>query len=156
MTRMTITERDAHTLLDLSDPHYRVESLEGVWKSLMAAVMSLVRCDLVTFQIEDVANQRMLAVRALTDQYEVFDDPDNADDEFYWSVFWSSQCSHPQRSGDYLTVNKPTDFESSRQLWNSATGDIMRQNGMRHEVMVPMPPARLTRLQGAAVAHRRA
>ncbi len=137
MTAMTIRARDVRTLLQLSDPLHRSEPVESVWESALSTIKALVPCDAVSFPIQDIAHRGCVS-REFTDKYETYLDP--ADNPAYWNLFWSAHCSYPQRSGDYITVTRPTDFESTRQILNGPTGEFLRVNAMRHEVIVPMPP----------------
>ena len=140
MTAMTIRARDVRTLLQLSDPWHRSEPVESVWESARSTIKALIPCDAVGFPIQDVAHGGCVS-REFTDKYETYLDPGAcSDDAPYWHLFWSVHCSYPQRSGDYITVTRPTDFESRRQILNGPTGEFLRLNGMRHEVIVPMPP----------------
>jgi DNA-binding CsgD family transcriptional regulator len=134
---MTIRARDVRTLLQLSDPLHRIEPIESVWESALSTIKALVPCDAVSFPIQDIAHRGCVS-REVTDKYETYLDP--ADNPAYWNLFWSVHCSYPQRSGDYISVTTPTDFESRRQILNGPTGEFLRANGMRHEVIVPMPP----------------
>jgi DNA-binding CsgD family transcriptional regulator len=119
MTAGTISTRDLRSLrvlLDLSDPARQVESLESTWESTLSAVKAVVPCDAVTFQIQDLAAQRVLAIHQVSDRYEACTQPDGPAEEEYWSRFWTSDYSYPQRSGDYFTVVKTTDFEPGGAL----------------------------------------
>jgi DNA-binding CsgD family transcriptional regulator len=133
MTVLTISERHVRALLELTDPKYRMGPVETVWESALSTIKALVPCDVASFQILDVARQ-WCAIRELDDRYGVYDGPGE------YGLFWSSHCSYPQRSGDYRSVTKPTDFESRRELSTSPTGEFLRANAMRYEVMVPLSP----------------
>jgi DNA-binding CsgD family transcriptional regulator len=114
-----------------------LSQVEAVWESALSAIKALVPCDAISFHIQDIAHQ-LCASREITDKYETYLDP--ADNPAYWNLFWSAHCSYPQRSGDYISVTTPTDFESRRQIVNGPTGEFLRANAMRHEAIVPMPP----------------
>lgn len=113
MTARTITTRDLHALVDMSDPQHRVESTESVWEAVLSMIKAAVSCDAVSFQIQDVPRRRLVSVRQFDDDYALDVEPEDAVDETYWTLFWSSHFSYPQRSGDYFTVTKASDFESS-------------------------------------------
>ena len=126
MTAMTIRARDVRTLLQLSDPWHRSEPVESVWESALSTIKALIPCDAVSFPIQDVAHGGCVS-REFTDKYETYLDPGAcSDDAPYWHLFWSVHCSYPQRSGDYITVTRPTDFESRRQILNGPTGEFLR------------------------------
>jgi DNA-binding CsgD family transcriptional regulator len=113
MTARTITTRDLHTLVDLSDPQHPGESTESVWEAVLSMIKAVVSCDAVSFQIQDVPGRRIMAIRQFHGAYEHDDEPDDATDEMYWRLFWSSHFSYAQRTGDYFTVTKASDFEPS-------------------------------------------
>lgn len=131
--------RELRVLLDLSDPARQVESLESTWESTLSTVKAIVPCDAVTFQIQDLAAERVLAVRQVSDRYEADLEPDDAVDEQYWRRFWSSHFSYPQRSGDYFTVVKTTDFEPGGALSNSMGGKVTHADARCRSARVTLP-----------------
>ena len=142
MTAGTISAhdlRDLRVLLDLADPAHPAESLESTWESALSALKAVVPCDAVTFQIQDLEAQRVLAVRQVSDRYEACTEPDDAADEQYWRRFWSSHFSYPQRSGDYFTVVKNTDFEPGGALSDSMGGKVTRADARCRSARVTLP-----------------
>lgn len=142
MTAGTITTRelrDLRVLVDLSGPARQVESLESTWESALSTVKSIVSCDAVTFQIQDLAAQRVLAVRQVSDRYETDTDPVDAADEQYWRRFWSSHLSYPQRSGDYFTVARTTDFEPGGALSDTVCGQTTRADHRCRAARITLP-----------------
>lgn len=137
--RLSVTTSDVRRLGELSDPRHRDQPGEYLPRSALEAVRSLVPCDDVTFQVQDVARRTVLGVQELEEYPSMSADDEVALDEVYWGHFWSSQCSYPNRTGDYRTVTRVSDFESRRQLATSHTGAVLRANGMRYEAMVPLP-----------------
>lgn len=138
--RLSVTASAVRRLVDLSDPQHRDQPGEYLPQSALDAVRCLVPCDDVSFQVQDIARRTVLGVQELEEYPSVSADEQAAFDELYWGHFWSSQCSYPNRTGDYVSVTRVSDFESSRQLATSRTGDVLRANGMRHEALVPLPP----------------
>jgi len=128
MAAATVSTRDLgslRVLLDLSDPARQLESLESTWESTLSTVKAMVPCDAVTFHVQDLAAQRVLAIREVSNRYEADAGPDDAADEQYWSHFWASDCCYPQRSGDYFTVVRTTDFEPGGALSETMGGQVM-------------------------------
>ena len=138
--RLSVTTSDVRRLVELSDPQHQDQPGEYLPRSALEAVRSLVPCDEVTFQVQDVARRTVLGLQELEEYPSMTADDEAALDELYWGHFWSSQCSYPNRTGDYRTVTRVSDFESPRQLATSHTGDVLRANGMRHEALLPLPP----------------
>jgi DNA-binding CsgD family transcriptional regulator len=139
MGAVTMAVQDLQTLLNLSDPRHRGESVDGIWESTLSTVKALVPCDAVTFLVQDVGQRRVLAYRQWDDGYEVDVDPHDGQDEQYWAWFWSSDCSYPQRSGDYLTVTKASD-RSRRPLIGGANRTAGPVSTYCHAARVPLPP----------------
>jgi DNA-binding CsgD family transcriptional regulator len=120
MTAGRISDHDLRSLrvlLDLSAPARQGEPLDATWESTLSTVMAIVPCDAVTLQVQDVQAQQVLAIRQVSDRYEVCTDLDDAAAELYWRRFWASDCCYPQRSGDYFSVVKTTDFEPGGALF---------------------------------------
>ena len=68
----------------------------------------------------------------------------------FWTHYWSCPpCSYPERSGDYKSVTKTSDFYSQRQ-WHSAPmySEYLRRFGVEDEIVacLPAPPGRSLRL----------
>ena len=68
----------------------------------------------------------------------------------FWAHYWGCPpCSYPERSGDFKSVTKTSDFYSQRQ-WHSAPMycDVLRQYGVEDEIVacLPAPPGTSQRL----------
>jgi DNA-binding CsgD family transcriptional regulator len=138
--RLSVDASAVRHLADLSDPQHRDQPGTYLPQSVLEAVRSLVPCDDVTYQVQDVARRTVLGLQELEEGPSLSADEEAAVEELYWRGFWSSQCSYPNRTGDYVSVTRASDFESRRQLSTSRTGDVLRANGMRHEVLLPLAP----------------
>ena len=117
---------------------------EGLPLSLLADLMSQIRCDAISLERFDSGPQayRWLQGLPVTD-----DDPGPAGDwlqdwlEVFWTHYWDCQpCSCPARTGDLRSVVTVADFYSARQ-WHS-TGmyaDCIRPQGVEHVLMLALP-----------------
>jgi DNA-binding CsgD family transcriptional regulator len=58
----------------------------------------------------------------------------------FWGTFWVNVCSLPERSGDYASVTRLSDFMSDRELRGSeGYADNLGPRGFLHETMVVWP-----------------
>ncbi len=67
----------------------------------------------------------------------------------FWGTFWSDVCSYPERTGDYRSVTRLSDFLSDRQLRaRRSYAENLRPRGFLRETMVVWPdgPGRTLRV----------
>lgn len=67
----------------------------------------------------------------------------------FWGTFWTEACSYPERTGDYASVTRLSDFKSDRQVRASrGYAENLGPRGYLHETMVVWPdgPGRTLRL----------
>ena len=111
---------------------------EGLPPSLLADLMSQIRCDGISLERYDTGRQ--------VHRWLQGDDEDDAGPSEDWHrVFWTHYwdcllCSYPVRTGDLRGVVKTSDFYSARQ-WHS-TGmyiDCIRPQGLEHHLMLALP-----------------
>ena len=111
---------------------------EGLPPSLLADLMSQIRCDVSAFEGFDSARQRTWFVQSIPDRGDaVVEDLDPA----HWLHYWNCQpCSYPDRTGDLRSIVKIADFYSVRQ-WHSVGTycDIYRPQGFEHDLMLTLP-----------------
>lgn len=121
--------------------------------TVLHALTELVPCEVATFQVMDEARRWVTA-----QQYDTTSGTPDApvepvsselvgtasDDAELLDLFWrgfahSAACSYPQRTGD-RTVTRLSDFCSRRALAASDIGAYFAEVGVRHELLVPLPP----------------
>jgi DNA-binding CsgD family transcriptional regulator len=112
----------------------------GLPPSLLADLMSQIRCDALDFQGFDSGRQEEWFVQ----RAPASNDWDGgAFDRAHWEHYWDCKpCSYPDRSGDLRSIVKIADFYSARQ-WRS-TGmycDLYRPRGVEHELQLCLPEA---------------
>jgi DNA-binding CsgD family transcriptional regulator len=111
---------------------------EGLAPSLLSDLVQLIGCDFLVFGGTDSSEQADWFGQTVPAEA---DDP-TFDHHSFWTHYWDSPCSHPERTGDLRSLVKVSDFYSARQ-WHS-TGmyqDCCRPYGIEHELMVCLPAA---------------
>jgi DNA-binding CsgD family transcriptional regulator len=148
---VTVSENDLRTLLGIVACERGDLPPHGLPLSLLADLLSLIRCDGVNFFGVDTGQQ--------TFWFDQQVPPD--DGEIEVQAFWDNYgdaalCSYSDRTGDLRSVTKLSDFYSARQ-WHS-TGlytDYFRLYGTEHQLLMVLPagpgsatgPGRTVRLE---------
>ena len=126
-------------MFDAVDPAAHDGPGQFLPQSVLTAIAQLVPCDSVSFQVMD---PHLRCVEA--QDSEPLDAVDGNDDEaltLFWQGFWSSPCcSYPNRTGDYTTISRLSDFGSKETLARTSMGPFMALSGVRHEIVMPLPP----------------
>ena len=148
MTRLAMSDRDMSLVRDIvascSDMSGEIDLLP--WQ-LGDELFQLIECDaLHAWPCEpDIQNDD-----ASQDWPQSGDDGDElAPVEAFWTHFWDSDCSYPDRTGDIVSVTMTSDFYSTRELHNTGMYiDYERYWGVEHELKVVLPagPGRTLRL----------
>lgn len=140
--RMTLSDRDVRTLLDVVGSPVSADPLP--WP-VLHGLRTLIPCDELSFFQLDSDRRRMLWSQDLPA------DPGAADDEpAFWAHYADCRpCSYPDDSDDLTSVTRFSDFYSLRAL--RATGmyaEYFRPAGVQREIMLclPSPPRRTVRL----------
>jgi DNA-binding CsgD family transcriptional regulator len=136
--QLTVTERDLRQMLDVIDRGRQAGPEEEFPREVMRALADLVPADDITFQRSRPLDREFVAVEEVTELPT--DDPGEGWEDLFWRSYWASEaCSRPQRTGDYDTVWKVSDYLTGRQLANSPAGEWFRLNGVLSEITVPFP-----------------
>lgn len=91
--------------------------------------------------------------------YDTLEDyaDDDADDEFF-DLFWSSVCSHPDRTGDFESVITASDFHTLNEWRSSPVHTAFRSEGnpFDRELILPLsaPPGHSRRVRFIRVRGR--
>ncbi len=140
----TVTDRDVRHLVQLVEEGAEADDSWPFPSSVLIGLHEIVPCDDVTFQLMDARRQEVTGLwvdgqGAVHDMAE--DDDEGGLSDLFWSGFWEyGGCSYQQITGDYLSIQRRSDEFSDREYATTIMGDFMRQVGMRHEVLVPLPP----------------
>lgn len=137
MEQLTVTERDLRTMFDVIDRGRQAGPDEVYPRELMRALAELIPADDITFQVSRPLDREFIAYEEVTEQ-DV--DPGAGWEDLFWQSYWYDDvCSRPQRTGDYVSVWKVSDYLSTRQLAKSPIGEWFRLIGVRSEIAVPFP-----------------
>jgi len=117
-----------------------VPAQHGLPPSLLADLMSLIRCDVIAFGGFDSRRRETWSVQFLPDGGKAVAE---AAAPVNWHHYWHCQpCSYPDRTGDLRGIVKIADFYSARQWQAIGTGcGICRPLGFQHSLMLTLPAA---------------
>jgi DNA-binding CsgD family transcriptional regulator len=147
---VSVSEQDLRNLLEIVSIDRSDSAAAALPPSLLNDLMSLVRCDGVTFVGLDSAHMVTWAVQGQPTA-EFLGNPETFWGKNYWNC---ASCSYPDRSGDLRSVTKVSDFYSARQ-WHAIGhyADNVRPAGLEHKLQVCLPagpapgrPAKTTQL----------
>jgi DNA-binding CsgD family transcriptional regulator len=130
--------RDLRALASIVTGDYGEPPAQGLAPSLLSDLLRLIGCDFLVFSGTDSTRQEDWFGQTVPSEA---DDP-GFDVASFWAHYWSSPCSHPERTGDLRSLVKISDFYTARQ-WHS-TGmyqDCCRPYGIEHELMLCLPAA---------------
>ena len=149
---MTASGRDLRALAAIvSEDRLDLPDGEGMPPSLLADLMSLIRCDGISVERLDSGRRETGFLQLIPVIHScAAEDLQPA----HWQHYWDCQsCSYPDRTGDLRSIVKITDFYSDRQ-WHS-TGmytDVYRPQRVEHELQLFLPdPAGLAAGPGRTV-----
>ena len=136
---VTASERDLRALARIvSQDRPDLPADGGLPESLLADLMSQIRCDAVVFQGFDSGRQTHWFVQEVPSTLGSEDL-----DRTWWQHYRDSQFDmYPIHTGDLGNVIKPADFYSARQ-WHSTAmyTDFDRLMGIKHCLMLCLPGA---------------
>jgi DNA-binding CsgD family transcriptional regulator len=143
---VTVRRRDLRALAGIvSEDRPDLPDGEGLPPSLLADLMSQIRCDQVVFLGFDGDGQGSWWF-AQEDPFKVpFSDTPGCEDllRIFWEHYGEAQfSSYPSRTGDLRSIIKVTDFHSDRQ-WHSTAmyTDYVRVLGLERHLMLCLPEA---------------
>lgn len=145
-TPVTASDRDLRALADIvTEDRPDVPSTGGLPPSLLADLMSQIRCDVIAFGGFDSGRQQTWSTQFMPDGGQAVA---AASDPVHWQHYWQCQpCSYPDRTGDLRSIVKISDFYSARQWHSVGTRcGINRPMGFEHDLMLslPAPPGPVT------------
>ena len=140
--RVSISTRDLRRLIDLGDPS-RLDDDSGLFpESILRELADLVACDNVSYAVTDAYRRCGLGGASLVCYDGVCSASDDAQmNAFYWRHFWSfPQCCYPDRSGDWASVVRESDFGSAREFARGRLAEYLSMIGVRHVIQLPLAP----------------
>jgi DNA-binding CsgD family transcriptional regulator len=151
MAAMSLSERDLSAMRDIVHAVARRDPGRddvGFPRPVLDALWQLVRCDEMCVSGQD---WKVLGHYLATDvvdaagpaPYEVAE-PVAYDgwgpEHGFWGTFWTEPCSHPERSGDYASVTRLSDFKTDREVRaGRGYSENLGPRGYLHETMVVWP-----------------
>ncbi len=146
-SRWVLTDQDVRDLLAVLEPTSTAGEGDIFYTEVLQGLRELIPCEDLSFQLMEVAEQR-LRVHCLTDDGLLREESVGAADEFtavFWQEFWNDDgCAGGQRTGDFATVVRHSDSWTERGYADTPLGSLFAAEGIRHYVQVPMTPLGLT------------
>jgi len=134
-----LSAADLRRVLDAVDPAAHDGPGEFLPQSVLDCLVQLIGCDDATFQVMD-APRRHIEAQDTDPEFGAGADATEMLDLF-WSGFWDSlYCSYPNRTGDYTSVTRLSDFSTRAELSRTPIGAYFARADVRHELMLPLPP----------------
>jgi DNA-binding CsgD family transcriptional regulator len=138
-----MTDADVGALLDVFDRCQAAADDDIFYADVLVGLRELVPCDDITFQLMDVAGQRvrMLNVNDEGVQREESVGITDGLTQMFWQQFWEEDgCAGPLATGDYSTLLHQAETWSTRAYANTPLGAEFAALGVQDEVLVPMTP----------------
>lgn len=133
------SDRDLRALAAIvSENRLDLPDGEGLPPSLLADLMSQIRCDVIGFAGFDSGRQETWSGQFMPDGSEAVVE---GEAPVNWQHYWHCQpCSYPDRTSDLRSVVKNSDFYSDRQWHSIGTRcGINRPLGFEHDLMLTLP-----------------
>ena len=160
MAAMSLSERDVAAMRDVVHAATACESARddvGLPRRVLDALWQLVRCDEMCVSGQD---WKVLGHYLATDvvdgsgpgSYEQSDPvpyDGGGTEHGFWGTFWTESCSYPERTGDYASITRLSDFKSDREVRRSrGYSENLGPRGYLHETMAVWPdgPGRTLRV----------
>lgn len=128
----SVTSRDLRAMLDMIDAGYQDTPGEGLPSAVAEGLGQLVPCDSISF-FELDPGHRHCGGHGCVHKPELT--------PAFWLHYWACPpCSYPERTGDFRSVRKVSDYYSQRQ-WHSSPmySEYLRHFGVEHELIVCLP-----------------
>jgi DNA-binding CsgD family transcriptional regulator len=131
---VTVSERDLRTLLGIVTDDRGDLPAAGLPDSLLADLMSMVRCDVVAFFGLDSGRETYWFGQDVPAK-------DLSGAQGFWVYYWDCPFfSYPDRSGDLRSVTKISDWYSARQWQSSGLYcDYLRAQEVEHMLALCLP-----------------
>jgi hypothetical protein len=138
-----MTDTDIHALLGVFERWTPAAEDDIFYADVLTGLRELIPCTDITFQLMDVAEQR-IRLLCVTDDGVQREESVGAHDEFtqlFWQEFWEEDgCHGPLATGDYSTLLHHSERWSTRTWANTPLGSAYATEGMKDEMLVPMTP----------------
>jgi DNA-binding CsgD family transcriptional regulator len=142
-----MTDTDIRALLGVLDGGHPAADDDIFYADVLVGLRELIPCADISFQLMDVAEQR-LELLTLTDDGLLREESVGVNDELtrlFWQEFWEEDgCAGPLATGDYSTLLHHAEVSRTRAYANSPLGSAFGALGVNDEILVPMTPLRGT------------
>jgi DNA-binding CsgD family transcriptional regulator len=138
-----LTDTDVRDLLNVFERCEPAAPDDIFYADVLAGLRELIPCDDISFQLMDVAEQRVNLLFVTDDgvQREQHLGAENEFLEVFWRRFWEEDgCAGPLVTGDYATVLHQAEDWSTRAYADTPLGSMFFALGVKVEVLVPMTP----------------
>jgi DNA-binding CsgD family transcriptional regulator len=130
-----LSARDLRLLRDALDPALDAPDDALIAQPVLDEIARVVGCDDVMLQVMNYP-QQMEVVQCTHIIPDIEYDP--VGEDLYWSVFWGSVCSHPQRTGDTSIVWAGNDPPPASEQAGRIMRDLMALEGWTAEMLVTL------------------
>jgi DNA-binding CsgD family transcriptional regulator len=138
-----MTGSDVRNLLDVFERCEPAADDDIFYADVLAGLRELIPCDDISFQLMDVAEQR-IRLLFVNDDGVQREECQGAESEFlqiFWREFWEEDgCAGPLVTGDYSTLLHQAEEWGARAYANTPLGAQFAALGVKDEVLVPMTP----------------
>jgi DNA-binding CsgD family transcriptional regulator len=138
-----ITDTDVRDLLGVFERCQPAADDDIFYADVLVGLRELIPCDDITFQLMDVAEQR-IRLLCVSDEGVERQESVGMEDQFlqlFWQEFWEEDgCAGPLVTGDYSTLLHQAETWGTRAYANTPLGAQFAAMGVKDEVLVPMTP----------------
>jgi DNA-binding CsgD family transcriptional regulator len=138
-----MTDTDVRDLLNVFERCQPAAEDDIFYADVLTGLRELIPCDDISFQLMDVAEQR-LRLLYVSDDGVHREESVGIEGEFlelFWREFWEKDgCAGPLLTGDYSTVIHRAEQWSALVYANTPLGSQFVALGVMDEVLVPMTP----------------
>jgi len=138
-----MTDADVRALLDVFDRCAPAADDDIFYADVLTGLRELIPCDDITFQLMDVAEQR-IRLLCVSDHGVEREESVGRSDEFlemFWRQFWEEDgCAGPLATGDHATLLHQAEQWSQRAYADTPLGSQFAAMGVTDELLVPMTP----------------
>jgi DNA-binding CsgD family transcriptional regulator len=142
-----MTDTDIHALLGVFDRCQPAADDDIVYADVLTGLRALIPCQDITFQLMDVAEQRLELLFVNEDgvQRQELVGTTNDFTRVFWQQFWEEDgCAGPVATGDYATLLHHAEVTRTRDYAHMPLGSAFGALGVSDRVMVPLTPLRGT------------
>jgi DNA-binding CsgD family transcriptional regulator len=138
-----MTDTDVRDLLGVFEQCQAAADDDIFYADVLTGLRELIPCDDISFQLMDVAEQRVRLLYVTHDGVHR-EESVGAENEFlqmFWQEFWEDDgCAGPLLTGDYATVLHQAEQWGTREYARTPLGAQFAALGVKDEVLVPMTP----------------